>query len=83
VVSAILKRLEALEEKIASRDGVHLVFCWTPSLARRIEPKLPSNYRTVHWRFPDIDAEEVFERELRKDNPREAARLDALERGEV
>jgi hypothetical protein len=37
----------------------------------------------VHLRFADIDAEEAFERELRRDNPREAARLDALERGEV
>ena len=83
MTSAILKRLEALEQKIASRDRVHLVFCWTPSIARRIEPRLPPNYLPVHWRFPDIDAEEAFERELRKDNPREAARLDALERGEV
>jgi hypothetical protein len=82
VVSAILKRLEALEEKIASRDGIHFVFCWTASLARRIEPRLPPNYRPVHLRFPDIDAEEAFEASLRRDNPKEAARLDALLRGE-
>jgi hypothetical protein len=83
VVSAILKRLEALEERIASRDGMHFVFCWTPSLARRIEPSLPSNYQPVHLSFPDIDAEEAFEASLRKDNPKEAARLDALLRGEI
>jgi hypothetical protein len=56
---------------------------WTSSLAARIEKALPpyANVQLVHLHFADSDAEEAFELKLREDK-NEAARLDALLRGE-
>ena len=80
--NALIKRLEALERAITT-NAPELIFCWTRSLAERIEPVLPKdrNYRLVCYSMPDEDGS--FEAELREQNPEEAARLDALLRGEI
>ena len=80
--NSLIKRLEALERAITT-NAPELIFVWTRSLAERIEPVLPKdrNYRLVHWAMPDADGS--FEAELREQNPKEAARLDALLRGEI
>jgi phosphatidylserine/phosphatidylglycerophosphate/cardiolipin synthase-like enzyme len=80
--SAVIKRLEALERAIMARPPT-LIFVWTRSLADRIEPLVPQgrNVRLVCWAMDDEDGS--FEAELRETNPREAARLDALLRGEI
>jgi hypothetical protein len=52
-------------------------------LAERIGAVLPKHYKCVCVSFPDEAAEAEFEAELREDNPQEAARLDALLRGEA
>lgn len=79
--NALIKRLEALERAITC-NAPELIFCWTRSLAERIEPVLlkDRNYRLVHWAMPDADGS--FEARVRE-NPKEAARLDALLRGEI
>jgi hypothetical protein len=80
--NALIKRLEALERAIVTHPH-ELIFVWTRSLAERIEPLLPKdrNYRVVCYPMPDEDGS--FEAELREQNPEEAARLDALLRGEI
>jgi hypothetical protein len=80
--SNLIKRLEALERTIIARPP-ELIFVWTRSLAQRIEPRLPTgrNYRLVCFAMPDEDGS--FEAELRKHNPKEGERLDALLRGEI
>ena len=80
--NALIKRLEALERAIVTH-APELIFVWTRSLADRIEPVLPKdrNYRVVCYPLPDEDGS--FEAELRTANPKEAARLDALLRGEI
>jgi hypothetical protein len=80
--NALIKRLEALERAIVI-NAPELIFVWTRSLAERIEPLLPKdrNYRLVCYSMPDEDGS--FEAELRTANPQEAARLDALLRGEI
>jgi hypothetical protein len=61
-----------------------LVNVWTRSLGERIQKVLPAgDIRLVWLRFADKDKEDQFEADLRKDNPKEAARLDALLRGEI
>jgi hypothetical protein len=83
-MTSIEKRLEAVEARLAPRGAPQLIFVWTPSLAARIEKALPpgSNIQLVHLPFHDSDTEEAFEASLRRDNPTEAAKLDALLRGE-
>jgi hypothetical protein len=83
--NTILKRLESLEAQMATRRSPTLINVWTPSLAARIEKVLPpfANVQLVHLPFHDSDAEEAFEASLRRDNPKEAGKLDALLRGEV
>jgi hypothetical protein len=76
------KRLQALERAIITKP-TELVFCWTPSLAERISAVLPKHYKCVCLRFDDEAPEAEFEAALRENNPEEAARLDALLRGEV
>jgi hypothetical protein len=84
MVSAIEKRLQALERQIIARAPV-LVFAWTPSLARRIEAVRPagSNLRCVCLSFASDETAAEFEADLRKSNPNEGERLDALLRGEI
>jgi hypothetical protein len=82
MTSAIEKRLAALERIIIARPPV-LIFVWTKSLADRIAPLVPQdrNIKLVHMGgVPGGD--EAFEADLRDSNPTEAARLDALLRGE-
>jgi hypothetical protein len=70
---------------MATQRSPKLINVWTSSLAARIEKALPSfsNVQLVHLRFANSGAEEAFEANIRKDNPKEAARLDALLRGEL
>jgi hypothetical protein len=83
--SSLEKRLAVVEARLAWRGTPRLVNCWTPSLARRISAALPpaANIHCVALSFSSVDAEEEFEAGLRADNPQEAAKLDALLRGEV
>ena len=80
--NSLIKRLEALERAIVTHVP-ELIFVWTRSLADRIERVLPKdrNYRVVCYPLPDADGS--FEAELREQNPQEAARLDALLKGEI
>ena len=81
--NSLIKRLEALERAITT-NAPELIFVWTRSLAERIEPVLPKdrNYRSgCIGRCLMQDGS--FEAELREQNPKEAARLDALLRGEI
>jgi hypothetical protein len=81
----IIRRLEAIEAAIAPTQRPVLVNVWTKSLANRIEQMLPQDrdYRLVSLTFSDEAKEAQFEADLPKDNPEEAAGLDALLRGEA
>jgi hypothetical protein len=77
----LIKRLEALEKKIAARPP-RLLMVWTRNLAKRIEPILPKgNWQLVYCAMDDEDGS--FEAGLRERNPKQAAYLDALLRGEI
>jgi hypothetical protein len=82
--NAIIKRIDALESTLTPANPPMLINVWTRSLAERIEPLLPKgrDIRLVHLAFRDEEAEQKFEMGLRKTNPAEAKRLDALLRGE-
>jgi hypothetical protein len=86
MVSPLLeKRVEVLEGDLNPPSRPELVFVWTKSLAKRIEPLLPKgrDIRLVHLTFRDEKAEQEWEADLRKANPAEAKKLDALLRGEL
>jgi hypothetical protein len=81
------KRLQALERTLLMRQP-KLIFCWTRSLATRVEKALEARgiadlYRTVVITFPNEQAELAWEASVRKDDPKEAARLDMLLEGRV
>jgi hypothetical protein len=82
--SGIIKRLEALERRIVAKP-VTLINVWTQSLADRIEPMLPKGRgcRLVTLTFGNQEAENAFEASLREVNTKEAARLDALLKGQI
>jgi hypothetical protein len=80
--SNIEKRLAALERAIVVRPPT-LIFCWTRSLAARIEPLIPQGRNIKLVVMPSVPGgDEEFEADLRESNPTEAERLDALLRGE-
>jgi hypothetical protein len=83
--NAIIKRIEALEGELSPTSPTILINVWTRSLAKRIQPLLPKgrDIRLVHLTFKDDRAEKEWEELLRKDNPAEAKKLDALLRGEI
>jgi hypothetical protein len=83
--NAIIKRIEALEGELSPTSPTILINVWTRSLAKRIQPLLPKgrDIRLVHLSFKDDQAEKEWEDLLRKDNPAEAKKIDALLRGEI
>jgi hypothetical protein len=83
--NAIIKRIEALEGELSPPSTVTLINVWTRTLAEKIQARLPKgkNIRLVHLTFKDAQAEQEWEALLRKDNPSEAKRIDALLRGEI
>jgi hypothetical protein len=83
--NAIIKRIEALEGELSPTSPTILINVWTGSLAKRIQPLLPKgrDIRLVHLSFKDDQAEKEWEELLRKDNPAEAKKIDALLRGEI
>jgi hypothetical protein len=87
VSSSFIRRLEAMEKNIVRNPPV-TALAWTSGLAARIEAALKEtgnekNVLTVHIRFRDAEAEEEWERELMRDNPKEAARLKTLLQGQI
>ena len=83
--SAILKRIEKLEEALAASRNPQLCFVHTKSLANRIGKALPdsTDITLVHMKFRSEAADAEYELRLREDSPSEAARLDRLLAGEV
>ena len=78
MVSAIEKRLEAIEEQLAAYRHPKLVFCWTRQLAERIQAALGPAYTTVNIRgMTGCAGDDEFEALIRQD-PIEAERLDRL-----
>jgi hypothetical protein len=80
----MLKRIELLEQAIATQHSPKLVFVWTASLAARVGEALGPGYECVVIKgIGGCADDDEIEAMIRRDDPAESARLDRLLAGEV